>query len=32
MVNMRRAADRGWMRQHHGFDAQAIIALAKTMC
>lgn len=26
------AADRGWMRQHHGFDAQAIIALAKTMC
>lgn len=26
------AADRGWMRQHHGFDAQAIIALAKTLC
>jgi transketolase len=26
------AADRGWMRQHHGFDAQAIISLAKTMC
>ncbi|HEM8823705.1 TPA: transketolase family protein [Raoultella planticola] len=26
------AADRGWMRQHHGFDAQAIIPLAKTMC
>lgn len=26
------AADRGWMRQHHGFDAQAIIALAKTIC
>ncbi len=25
------AADRGWMRQHHGFDAQAIIALAKTI-
>ncbi|WP_434643416.1 transketolase family protein [Klebsiella sp. I138] len=26
------AADRGWLRQFHGFDAQAITALAKTMC
>lgn len=25
------AADRGWMRQHHGFDAQAITDLAKTL-
>ncbi|HHG8773606.1 TPA: transketolase family protein [Raoultella planticola] len=26
------AADRGWMRQHHGFDAQAIATLAQTLC
>lgn len=25
------AADRGWMRQHHGFDAQSIAALAREM-
>ncbi|MFK3705160.1 transketolase [Raoultella sp. BIGb0138] len=26
------AADRGWMRQYHGFDAQAIATLAQTLC
>lgn len=25
------AADRGWMRQHHGFDAQSIVAQARAM-
>ncbi|WP_159236020.1 transketolase family protein [Raoultella terrigena] len=25
------AADRGWLRQHHGFDAPAIAALARTL-
>lgn len=26
------AADRGWLRRHHGFDALSIAELAKTMC